>query len=129
MRRLALALALVAGCSSGPEKRPGGYYKDDGPPDRAPNLAAVPDAVPRHEPLHRWANRPYEALGKRFVPLTRVGAFQQRGTASWYGKRFHGLTTRSASASPPAITIASPSLVGRSTTRKPTLPSRFSFGS
>lgn len=95
MRHIALALALVAGCSSSPEQRSGGYYKDDGPPDRTPNLAAIPDAVPRHEPLHRWANRPYEALGKRFVPLTRIGPFQQRGTASWYGKRFHGKPTSS----------------------------------
>jgi rare lipoprotein A len=98
MRRAALALALIAGCSSSPEKRPGGYYKDDGPPAQAPNLAAIADAVPRHEPLHRWANRPYEALGKRYVPLTRVGPFQQRGAASWYGKRFHGKPTSSGEA-------------------------------
>ena len=58
-------------------------------------MAAVPDAVPRAEPLHRWANRPYAALGKSYVPLTRVGAFQQQGTASWYGKRFHGNPTSS----------------------------------
>jgi len=94
MRRIALALILVAGCSSSPEKRPGGYYKDDGPGDSA-RLASIPDAVPRAEPLHRWANRPYEALGKSYVPLTRVGAFQQQGTASWYGKRFHGNPTSS----------------------------------
>jgi rare lipoprotein A len=98
MRRVALALLLVAGCSATPDRRSGGYYKDDGPPDRVPNLAAIPDAVPRHEPLHRWANRPYEALGKRYVPLTRVGSFEQRGTASWYGKRFHGKPTSSGEA-------------------------------
>jgi rare lipoprotein A len=97
MRRLvlALALALVAGCGSAPGKRPGGYYLDDGPGDRVPNVTAIPDATPRHEPLHRWANRPYERFGKRYVPLTRVGPFQQRGTASWYGKRFHGNATAS----------------------------------
>ena len=94
MRGIALALVLVAGCSSAPEKRPGGYYKDDGPGDSA-KLAAIPDAVPRTEPLHRWANRPYEALGKTYVPLTRVGPFQQQGTASWYGRRFHGNPTSS----------------------------------
>ena len=94
MRRLALALFLVAGCSATPDKRPGGYYKDDGPGDGG-KLASIPDAVPRNEPLHRWANRPYEALGKRYVPLARVGPFEQRGTASWYGKRFHGKPTSS----------------------------------
>jgi rare lipoprotein A len=95
MKRAVLLLALVAGCSSTPEKRPGGYYKDDGPPDKSVNIAAIPDAVPRSEPLHRWANRPYEALGRKYVPLTRVGVYTQRGTASWYGKRFHGNPTSS----------------------------------
>jgi rare lipoprotein A len=94
MRRVALALIFVAGCSSTPEKRPGGYYKDDGPGDSA-KLASIPDAMPRTEPLHRWANRPYEAMGRKYVPLTRVGVYTQRGTASWYGKRFHGNPTSS----------------------------------
>jgi rare lipoprotein A len=92
MKRLALVLALVAGCSSAPEKRPGGYYKDDGPGD-SQKLASVPDAVPRVEPLHKYANRPYERMGKKYVPLTRVGLFRQRGVASWYGKGFHGKST------------------------------------
>jgi rare lipoprotein A len=96
MRRATLValLLLLAGCGSTPE-RGGGYYKDDGPGARVPDLASIPDAVPRPEPLHRWANRPYERFGKRYVPLTRVGAFQQRGVASWYGKRFHGNPTSS----------------------------------
>jgi len=95
MRRIALLLALVAGCSATPEKRPGGYYKDDGPPDKGVNLASIADAMPRVEPLHRYANRPYEALGQRFVPLTSVQPFKQRGMASWYGKRYHGQKTSS----------------------------------
>ena len=96
MRRVALLLAIVAvaGCSSTPEKRPGGYYKDDGPGDSR-RLASIPDAVPRAEPLHRYANLPYERMGKKYVPLTRVGIYKQRGTASWYGKRFHGSPTSS----------------------------------
>ena len=93
-RTLAIALILAAGCSSAPEKRPGGYYKDDGPGDAA-RLASIPDAVPRAEPLHRYANRPYEAMGRKYVPLTQVGVYKQRGTASWYGKRYHGNPTSS----------------------------------
>ena len=89
---LALLLALGA-CSS---TRPGGYYKDDGPHERPPaNLERVADAVPREEPLHKFANRPYEALGKRYVPLTSVQPFRQSGLASWYGKRYHGQKTSS----------------------------------
>src|SRR5574337_1455538 len=41
-------------------KRGGAFYKDDGPGDSPPdNLADIPDAMPRLEPLHRFANRPY----------------------------------------------------------------------
>jgi len=95
MKRLALGLALAAAaCSSAPEK--GGYYKDDGPGANPPaNLASLPDAQPRVEPLHRFANRPYEVFGKKYVPLTSVQSFHQRGVASWYGKRFHGQKTAS----------------------------------
>jgi rare lipoprotein A len=78
--------------------RPGGYYLDDGPGDRAPDaqtLATIADAVPRDEPLHRFANRPYSALGLSFVPLTEHRPFRQRGRASWYGRKFHGQKTSS----------------------------------
>ncbi|MGH6622875.1 MAG: septal ring lytic transglycosylase RlpA family protein [Burkholderiaceae bacterium] len=72
------------------------YYQNDGPPDRVPaDLAAIPDATPRVEPLHTRANRPYTALGKNYTPLTTDAPFQQRGLASWYGKQFHGNRTSS----------------------------------
>ncbi len=72
----------------------GGYYKDDGPGDDIPdNLDDLPDAQPRAEPLHRFANKPYVVLGRSYVPNTSVGAFRQRGIASWYGKKFHGQNT------------------------------------
>ena len=96
MRRPAalLALALVAACGSAPKK--GGYYKDDGPGANPPaSLASIPDARPRVEPLHRFANRPYEVFGRKYVPLSSVQPFRQRGIASWYGKRFHGQKTAS----------------------------------
>ena len=89
-----LILALLAGCASTDKK--GGYYKDDGPEAKPPsNLDGIADATPRAEPLHKWANRPYSALGKNYTPLTAVQAFKQRGMASWYGKRFHGQKTSS----------------------------------
>jgi rare lipoprotein A len=76
--------------------RGGGYYKDDGPGDNVPaNLDDVPDAVPRVEPLHRFANRPYNVFGEDYVPATSVTAFRERGRASWYGRRFHGKPTSS----------------------------------
>ena len=88
-------LLLVAGCSSTPPQK-GGYYKDDGPHERPPaNLDRVANAVPRPEPLHKFANRPYTALGKQYVPLTALRPFRERGLASWYGKRYHGQKTSS----------------------------------
>lgn len=95
MRRLAAVLAIaLAACSSAPKK--GGYYKDDGPGANPPaDLASIPDARPRSEPLHKYANRPYEVFGRKYVPLASVQPYHQRGVASWYGKRFHGQKTAS----------------------------------
>jgi rare lipoprotein A len=77
-------------------KRGGGFYQDDGPLDTIPvDLAALPDAVPRHEPLHRFANRPYSVLGRDYVPLQARDSFRQQGVASWYGRKFHGQNTSS----------------------------------
>ena len=74
----------------------GGYYQNDGPPDRAPSdLASVLDAVPRIEPFLARANRPYVALGRSYTPLTTDVAFRERGAASWYGRQFHGNRTAS----------------------------------
>lgn len=74
----------------------GAYLEGDGPgADTPANLDAIPDAKPRNEPLHRYANRPYIALGIPYTPLTQIGDFKQRGIASWYGKKFHGQPTSS----------------------------------
>jgi len=75
-------------------KRGGGFYKDDGPGDEIPDgLDDVPDAEPKLEPLHKPATRPYVVLGKEYVPNTSLRPYKARGTASWYGKKFHGQKT------------------------------------
>ena len=89
-----LALMLAA-CASAPKKSPK-YYLDDGPPDSVPeNLAGIPDAVPRDEPFHKFANRPYTVMGRTYVPVVNKERTVQRGIASWYGKKFHGQRTSS----------------------------------
>lgn len=76
--------------------RGGAYYQDDGPGDSPPaNLAAIPDAVPKPEPLHPWANRPYTVLGRDYVPRVDISSLRERGMASWYGRKFHGKPTSS----------------------------------
>ncbi len=103
---LALAAFLLVSCGTPPTKQGesvappatagGGYLAGDGPgADTPENLDAIPDALPRNEPLHRYANRPYVALGKTYTPLTVVGEYKERGIASWYGKKFHGQRTSS----------------------------------
>jgi rare lipoprotein A len=89
---VAALVALIAACGTMPKRA--GYYQDDGPPDRVPaDIAAIPDAVPRVEPLHRATSRPYTALGRSYTPLTGDAPFRQRGMASWYGRQFHGNRT------------------------------------
>jgi rare lipoprotein A len=41
------------------------------------------------------SQRPYTVLGKRYEPLPSHLGFVQEGTASWYGKDFHGKSTSS----------------------------------
>lgn len=77
-------------------KRGGGYYLDDGPGDSPPpDLDAIPDAIPRNEPLLARSNRPYVALGETYTPMTEYQPYKARGIASWYGKRYHGQKTSS----------------------------------
>jgi rare lipoprotein A len=103
---LAFATLLLAACSSTPQRKAetsvpaapagGGYLAGDGPGADVPaNLDDIPDAVPKNEPLNRYANVSYKALGKVYTPLTSTGTFKQRGIASWYGKKFHGQRTSS----------------------------------
>lgn len=67
---------------------------DDGPEANPPaNLDAVPDAVPRIEPLARGPNNPYTVFGQRYVPDTTGQPYRAQGPASWYGKKYHGKPT------------------------------------
>ena len=72
----------------------GGYYLDDGPIMDVPyDLDALPEPVPRAEPLNRGANKPYTVMGQNFVPLTPGTAYREEGIASWYGRKFQGKAT------------------------------------
>ena len=75
----------------------GGYYRDDGPPRGVSksDVEAIPDAVPKLEPLSETGNRPYKALGKKYYPVKSALGYSERGVASWYGKKFHGARTSS----------------------------------
>ncbi len=107
---LAFVVLALSACAAAP--RSGGYYKDDGPGEKPPaNLDQIADAQPKAEPLHRYANRPYQVFGKEYVPLAFVQPYRQRGVARWYGKKFHGQRTASGEAYDMyAMTAAHPTL-------------------
>ncbi|WON75024.1 septal ring lytic transglycosylase RlpA family protein [Nitrosospira sp. Is2] len=85
----------ASGAISSAAKR-GGYYLDDGPGHNPPpDLASIPDATPRDEPLRPANMRPYVALGKWYTPRTILEPYREKGIASWYGRRYHGLKTAS----------------------------------
>lgn len=77
-------------------RRPGGYYRDDGPADVIPEgLHATPDAEPRIEPIAKATSRPYTIFEKTYIPITDDRPLVQRGVGSWYGRKFHGQKTAS----------------------------------
>ena len=87
-----LALVFV-GCGGSPDR---GRVADGHPSVVPVNLASIPDAVPRHEPLSRYGNPPeYEVFGQRYRTMASSAGFEERGLASWYGTKFHGRRTSS----------------------------------
>ena len=88
-----LLAGLLSACGTTKPPRPG----TDGPGANPPaNLASVPDAVPRLEPIRPGGpNKPYEVLGRTYVPITHDKPLVERGLASWYGRKYHGQPTSS----------------------------------
>ena len=83
-------LAGIGGCASGP------YHRGDGAPNVHVNVAAIPDPVPKHEPLSPYGNpATYVVYGKTYKTLKSSKGFVERGSASWYGTKFHGRRTSS----------------------------------
>ena len=86
--------AALSGCASTGSNN-GKYFDRDGPPStvsawRASSTGTMKIKV---EPANKWANRPYKVMGQSFTPMTGDKPFTQTGTASWYGKQFHGKKT------------------------------------
>ncbi len=68
----------------------------DGPPLRPVNVSNIPNAVPKYETKSRYGNpNSYVAFGKRYYVLKSAQGYDERGIASWYGRKFHGQLTSS----------------------------------
>jgi rare lipoprotein A len=101
-RRYARPGALLAGwlvivlCFTGCSSRHVFERQDGAPRDPPPNLSRVHDAVPKPEPRSRYGNpRSYVVFGERYYTLPTSKGYHQRGLASWYGTKFHGMRTSS----------------------------------
>ncbi len=82
--------AFLASCGS--------QIRKDGAPSKsvATGNQLPVDATPRKEPKSRYGNPPvYEVFGVRYKVMNSSYGYQERGVASWYGKKFHGRATSS----------------------------------
>ncbi|AGU52403.1 putative RlpA-like lipoprotein [Variovorax paradoxus B4] len=89
---------LLAGCASGTRSGGGALGGRDGPGTNIPSdLDRVPDAEPRVEAIRNsgGTSKPYTVLGRAYQPITDDRPFRESGIASWYGRKFHSVSTAS----------------------------------
>ena len=75
----------------------GGLYApgvSDKTPDYVPNVACIPEPLVTDEPRSPVGNRsPYMVLGREYKIIDDPDSYVERGTASYYGSKFHGRLT------------------------------------
>jgi len=103
MRALALLLLVgigLQGCSSSGGKSGDEYQatrysqSQDAAPLKHIGPDDVQDAIPRADPILAAGNKsPYTVNGVSYEILEDYRNYRERGTASWYGSKFHGHET------------------------------------
>lgn len=69
---------------------------DRGPGRPAVDISQLSEPVPKVLPRSRYGNKsPYEVNGKTYEVLSSAEGYDERGLASWYGKKFDGYLTSS----------------------------------
>ncbi|KAF1707141.1 hypothetical protein CSC71_13525, partial [Pseudoxanthomonas sangjuensis] len=75
----------------------GGLYKPgvaDSTPEHVPDIDCIAEPAVVDAPRSPFGNRtPYTVLGKTYRVLDRPDGYVERGTASYYGQKFHGRLT------------------------------------
>ncbi len=70
--------------------------RGDGPPRFDVDVSRIPNATPKPEPLAKYGNyKSYVVFGKRYYTLKNSHRYNEVGTASWYGTKFHDHKTSS----------------------------------
>lgn len=90
-----VAALVLSGCGTSPVDHSSRYTIDQ---DRAPkgnfDVSGLADATPRYEQPRSAGNKsPYTVWGKSYNVLASNEGYVKRGTASWYGEKFHGHKT------------------------------------
>src|SRR5690554_3021889 len=95
-----ITVVLVSGCASTPAPAPETDHssrytiKQDRAPTSEYDISGLTDAVPRYEQPRTAGNRsPYTVWGKSYRVIDSNDGYVARGTASWYGEKFHGHKT------------------------------------
>ncbi|WP_336367309.1 septal ring lytic transglycosylase RlpA family protein [Marinobacter sp. C2H3] len=93
---MAFVVTTLAGCASAPDRSSSSRYTIT--QDRAPSVdmdvSGLEDARPRYERPKTAGNKsPYTVWGETYRVLKSNDGYVARGTASWYGEKFHGHQT------------------------------------
>ncbi|MEE4378295.1 MAG: septal ring lytic transglycosylase RlpA family protein [Candidatus Competibacteraceae bacterium] len=99
---LLLLFMMIAGCSTTPSQAPVKQVQiPEQSPEKHTRIPSVPPTevtgvAPTWEPPSRTGNpASYKVFGKRYYVMDSSENYRRRGTASWYGKDFHGKKTSS----------------------------------
>lgn len=88
--------ALLTGCAStsGPDHSSRYSLKQDRAPAAGFDASVLTDAVPKYEQPRTAGNMSsYQVWGKTYQVMDSNEGYVARGTASWYGEKFHGHKT------------------------------------
>jgi rare lipoprotein A len=96
LARSALLLGVLLHAVACTSSKDSASEADRGPMEPHPELAALPDPIPRVEPNSRYGNHsPYVVFGKTYHVMDEARDYAATGTASWYGLKFQGRPTSS----------------------------------
>lgn len=92
-----LLVLMLVGCAGVGQKRQSDSrytLTRDAGPERELDVASISEPEPRYEPPSKSGNKsPYEVWGESYQVMASAKGYDATGTASWYGRKFHGHLT------------------------------------